>query len=91
MLKNWLKRFYQDTGMSGLCGKAIFLGAAKGVDIPMSIFLLNACLLSLKTLLFMHMKRGFFKDYFILQIDGMTEKERVVRETESWSHHGQQK
>jgi hypothetical protein len=24
MQKNWLLRFYQDTGMSGLCGKATY-------------------------------------------------------------------
>lgn len=29
MQENWLLRFYQDTGMSGLCGKATYGYVAK--------------------------------------------------------------
>lgn len=33
MQENWLLRFYQDTGMSGLCGKATYGNDARDVHV----------------------------------------------------------
>lgn len=38
MQRNWLLRFYQDTGMSGLCGKAPYGDLAKDVRFYAIIF-----------------------------------------------------
>lgn len=65
MLKNWLQCFYQDTVMSGLCGKANIQEVKRKVWVRMGAVILTHISTSLNNLLFTHVKSGLFKDVLV--------------------------